>query len=366
MRQGLINPGTTGQLPTNQSIIERLSYVQIDTISVTERAHHHVMFSRNENYIQSEINNLVKNQDVFEYWSHAAAYLPMRDYQYSLYKKQQHKKGEKHWHERDKKTEAYVLDRIKSEGALQSKDFEHPKGNGWFTWKPAKVALNNLFIDGSLMIKERQGFQKVFDIAERILPKHYLDLPVPSIDEYALHLIRTGLQAQGIMTANEMGYLRRGIKLVIAQQLDRLIASNELVCLKIEGLNSLYYADTQLITNFLSNIIETRNKQVHLLSPFDNLVIQRKRLLDLFGFDYQIECYVPAVKRQYGYYTIPILYGDKFVARFDAKADRKSNVFTLNNIWFEQGFKQTKEFTHKLYKELSKFSQFCGCDNWVI
>ena len=358
-QQGLLEP-----LGSSAEVIEQLGYIQIDTISVTERAHHHVLFSRNRKYQQAEIEQLISSKQVFEYWSHAAAYLPMCDFRYSLYKKEQYRQGEKHWFDRNKKVELYVMDRIRSEGPLQSKDFESaPSANagGWDTWKPTKVALSNLFIDGSLMITGRQGFQKIFDLSERVIPAH-LDTSVPDLNQYAKYLINSALQAQGLMCLNEIIYLRKGIKNAVIKQLQEGLEAGEYCDIQIENSDVVYYAFSQTIEHIaLESSASINNKQVHLLSPFDNMVIQRKRLEQLFDFQYQIECYVPKAKRQYGYYCIPVLYGDRFVARFDAKANRKTGEFDIHKIWYEADFKITKEFEKKFNRQLKLFQRFCGC-----
>ena len=345
--------------------IERLSYIQIDTISITERAHHHVLFSRNPKYRQEAINTLVADKKVFEYWSHAAAYLPICDYRYSLYRKQQYKSGDKHWFERNKKVERYVMERIVNEGPLQSKDFENPhhKGHDWYSWKPAKIALTNLFMDGSLMISARQGFQKVFNLTENVIKDITIDTSLPTVNEYSRYLIERALIAHGFMNINEIVYLRKGIKSTVNSELKALLNSGNIVEIKVEGVDTVYFANQQKLMESLETTVKPH--QVHLLSPFDNLVIQRKRLNDLFGFDYIIECYVTENKRQYGYYCIPVLYGDKLVARFDAKADRKSGEFKIKKIWYESGFKTSEQFNRQFDKKLNVFARFCGCQKVI-
>lgn len=356
--QGLLFP-----FKDSLSVIQQIGYVQIDTISVTERAHHHVFYSRNPNYQQQEIIQLMDDKKVFEYWSHAAAYLPMEDYRFSLFKKETYKDGNKHWFPRDKKVEQYVLDRIKAEGPLQSKDFENPreKNHEWYAWKPAKIALTNLFMDGSLMIANRKGFQKIFDISENVIPNE-INTTTPTLDEYCKHLIFNSIKAHGLVTVNEIIYLRKGVKPTVNKLLKQLTENKELIAVTVENNGNTYYSTPQLLESINKIKVE---KNVHLLSPFDNLVIQRKRLKELFNFDYLIECYVPEPKRVFGYYTIPILFGDTFVGRLDAKADRKTNTLTVKQIWYEPNFKPTPTFTKKLNEQLLLFANFCGCSQLV-
>ncbi len=352
--QGLYN------MPQNTfDAIQQLSYVQIDTISVTERSHNHVLFTRNPTFKQQNLLQLMDNRSIFEYWSHAAAYLPMQDYRFSLYKKEQYKNGSIHWFPRDKKVETYVLDRITAEGPLQSKDFESLKKNhDWYEWKPAKVALTNLFMEGSIMIANRRGFQKIFDITERVLPAS-VNTTIPTTTEYYKYLVDAAIKAHGLVTLEEITYLRKGIKTGVKQVVLELLESNDVVAIKVKGNENTYYATSDTLGVLNDN--QKRSNKVHILNPFDNLLIQRKRVKDLFNFEYTIECYVPEKKRIYGYYTLPVLYGDKFVMRFDAKANRKSGVFTVNGFWYEKGFKPSQQFQSAFNKKLKSFALFCGC-----
>lgn len=353
-QQGLIGKA----LDNPVKILDQLSYIQIDTISVTERAHHHVVYTRFKNYQKEDLNDFVKQTMVFEYWSHAAAYLPIKDFSYSLYPKSLYKNGEKHWFPRDKKIEKYVIERIQNEGPLSSKDFENQrnKKHKWYDWKPAKIALTNLFMDGTIMIKERKGFQKVFDLSENIIPE-YPEIEIPTVKEFAEHLILNAINAQGLISVNEISYLRKGMKAEVKKVLLELEENKQL--LQVNTDSEIYYSSPTLVNSI--NSISTNN-EIHFLSPFDNLIIQRKRLKTLFNFDYQIECYVPEAKRKYGYYAIPVLYNGKFTGRFDAKADRKTNTFYLKSFWEEKDAVPTEDYIQKLSKEFLSFAQFCGCN----
>ncbi len=346
----------------SSEIINQLGYVQIDTLSVAERAHHHVFQTRNPKYAKADLDTLMHSKQVFEYWSHAAAYLPMADFRFSLIKKSSFVKGtSSHWFPKDKKISKYVLDRVNAEGPIQSKNFKdtRDKPGAWHDYKPAKIALEQLFMEGKLMIAERRSFQKVYDLTERVLPKGINTL-APSMDEYCEYLVTTTLKSQGIATLSEIGYLRKGIKPVLSKTVKRLLETGEVASISIEGDTQDYFALPNEI------ILEKLNKEVHILSPFDNLVIQRKRLQTIFDFVYQIECYVPEAKRKFGYYCLPVLYGDQFVARFDPKADRKTGIFTVKKIWFEVGFTPDDEFYFKFSEKLIQFALFCGCDKVII
>jgi uncharacterized protein len=348
------------------SLIQHLGYVQIDTLSVVARAHHHTLWSRLPDYNEKYLTGLLEeDKSIFEYWSHAASYLPMSDYRFSLPRKKIFAEGKSHWFAQDKKVMKYVLDKIKAEGQLQSKDFEFKRtdpGN-WYEWKPAKKALEQLFMDGTLMVARRQGFQKVYDLTEKVLPEG-VNTAMPSEKEYAEYLVRKTIEANGIVEEKEITYLRNGLKDSVNKALKRLIKSGEYMEVLIEDFKDSPYVTSVKKIQELENTKINRN--IHLLSPFDNMVIQRKRLQRLFAFDYQIECYVPESKRKYGYFCLPVLYGDKFVARFDPKADRASKIFYIKSIHFENGFKPDKKFNEKFSISLKEFALFNGCKKIII
>lgn len=339
--------------------IENLGYVQIDTISVIQRAHHHVLWSRNPRYKLEHLDQLLEKKQVFEYWSHAAAYLPMRDYRFSLWRKHALKSGKQsHWFRPGEKQMQYVLDRIRAEGALMARDFEH-KGKKVGEWgvKPAKQALETLFMQGDLMILRRDNFHKVYDLTERVLPVG-IDTSLPSDEDYARFLVIQYLEAHGLGQVAEVTYLLKNIKPLVASTLQSLEAAGEVVPLRVGEQN--YYALPSSLE--LLNKPIARNK-LKILSPFDNLLIQRKRMKALFDFDYQIECYVPAAKRKYGYFVLPILWDGKLVARVDCKADRKTATLNILSLHLESGLKKADEFFLALENELPAFMQFNGCES---
>ncbi|HEX2786422.1 MAG TPA: crosslink repair DNA glycosylase YcaQ family protein [Ignavibacteria bacterium] len=343
-------------------IIEQIGYVQIDTISIVERAHHHVLWTRFPGYQKSMLDELVKNKKVFEYWSHAAAYLPMRDFRFSLHRKNAYKEKYKDWAKKNRKILNYVYDRIKNEGALQSRDFEHPprKSAGWWDWKPTKDALEFLFHSGELVIRERKNFQKVYDIPERVLTQK-INTILPSEAEYSEHLIMKAINANGFVSEKEITYLRRHHQQTTKSVLNNLLESKKIIPLRIKEIEKENYYTTEKTLKSIDKILS--KDVLHILSPFDNLIIQRKRLNTLFNFDYTIECYVPAPKRKYGYYVLPIFYKDKFIGRLDAKADRQKNSFRIINYFWEDTFKFTERFKKKFNKKLSALARFAGCEN---
>jgi len=349
--------GTT--LEATLSAIEHLGYIQIDTISVIQRAHHHTLWNRNPGYETSHLEKLIADKKVFEYWSHAAAYLPMCDYRFSLVRKQEIASGkQKHWYDRDEKMMKLVLDRITNEGPLMAKDFEHT-GKKKMDWasKPAKRALEYLFMQGDLMIPYRQNFHKVYDLTERVLPED-IDTSAPLQDEYARFLITRYLQANGLGQASEMVYLLKNTKALISSALQEMHSNGELIQLAVDENN--YYALQDSLELLKKPLFRSKLK---ILSPFDNLLIQRKRMQTIFDFNYQIECYVPEPKRRYGYFSLPILWDGSLIARMDCKADRKESLFHIQHLVLESGLVKTEAFALALCKELESFMQFNNCSN---
>jgi len=337
--------------------IEHLGYVQIDTISVVERAHHHTIWSRVNDYKKSYLDQLIeKDKTVFEYWSHAAAYLPMRDYRFSLYRKNLIATGKLKWYF-NKKVTGFVYDRIVAEGPLQSKDFEEEKKNpGWWEWKESKRALEQLFMEGKLMIAKRQGFQKVYDLTERVLPKK-VNTRLPTEKEYAEYLVTKTIRANGLAAKNEIGYLRSHAKPAVSKMLSEMQEAGLIIPMQITGMgNEIFYTSQQS----LDRAEHTKaTKAVRILSPFDNCVIQRARLKNLFDYDYTIECYVPEPKRKYGYFCLPVLYGDTFVGRIDCKAERTEQILYVKAMFYEK--KPTAVLKAEVKKGLQNFAAFNGC-----
>jgi len=340
-----------------RSAIEHLGYIQIDTISTVQRAHHHTLWNRNPRYKPVHLNQLLADKQIFEYWSHAAAYLPMRDYRYSLPRKRAIASGEQnHWYKRDERLMKSILHRIIAEGPLMAKDFKQDgkKTDDW-ECKPAKRALETLFMQGDLMIPRRVNFHKVYDLTERVLPEH-VDATFPGPEETARFLITRYLQANGLGQVSEITYLRKNTKPSVSASLQEMISNQEVIQLRVG--NVLYVA--------LPASLELLNKplarsKLKILSPFDNLLIQRKRIQALFGFDYQLECYLPAAKRRHGYFSLPILWNGNLVARMDCKADRKKSQLNIHHLALEPTLEKTDAFVRALSKELAGFMQFNDC-----
>ena len=337
--------------------LEHMGYVQIDTISVIERAHHHTLWNRNPRYKKQHLDDLVSSGKAFEYWSHAAAYLPMKDYRFSLPKKHDMKNGtQKHWYPRNDKLIKQVLKRIKEEGPLMAKDFdqENFKKYDWAS-KPTKQALEYLFMQGDLMIPYRKNFHKVYDLTERVLPAT-VDTTIPTATEYARFLITQYLKANGLAQLPDIIYLLKNVKKAVVTQIEDMLSNNELI--KVSVKKDVYYALPEYLGLLSKPLAKSKLK---ILSPFDNLLIQRKRMQALFDYDYLIECYVPEAKRQYGYFSLPILWDGRLAARVDCKVDRKTGTLNINHLAVEPWLKKADAFVNAFLKELQPFMAFNQC-----
>lgn len=341
-------------------VIEKLGYVQIDTISVVERSHHHTLFSRMPLYKKDMLDDLLeKDKLIFEYWTHAASFLPMKDYKYSLLRKNRYSEKYKDWKDSNKQLVKYVYDRIRSQGPLQSKDFDDKKKgvSGWWNWKPSKEALEFLFHSGAIMIAKRKGFQKVFDLTENILPSD-TDTALPSEINFYKHLIERSLNSFGIFREKEVMYLRSYNRLIFKKALQEMSENKIIREIKVkEFKDDVFYTSEWNLMN-LNNL--RTNNLIHILSPFDNLIIQRKRLRDFFDFEYQLECYLPEKKRKFGYFCLPILRGDKFIAKIDAKASRSENVFLINKL-FHENIKKADLYSELIFKKTAQLAKFTNC-----
>ncbi|WOJ98554.1 crosslink repair DNA glycosylase YcaQ family protein [Congregibacter brevis] len=360
--QGLLTRKPFGRgLAGAINAIAQIGYVQIDTISVVERAHNHVLQSRVPGFVPAMTNQMLVDRDIFEYWSHAAAFIPITDYKFSLPYKQAVKNGKVHWFKSpDKKLMKGLLDRVRTDGPLRSRDLEAASANreGWWDWKPAKKALEQLYMQGDLMVSSREGFQKAYDLTERVLPSG-IDAAVPSTEEFAQHLLQRQLGCHGCMTLRGISYLRKDAKLreAIKSLVDEGLATNDLEEVQIPSGDVLI-----LPAGTLDQRLPRVDHRMRILSPFDNAVIQRDRLKALFDFNYQIECYVPAPKRKHGYFSLPLLYGDAFVGRMDCKAHRKDRHFEIKALHCESAKFEDSAAVAAFKDAALQFSEFNGCD----
>jgi len=359
--QGLTTMRPFGKgIQATKAVLEHLGYIQIDTLSVIERAHHHTLWTRIPDYQPDYLHQLVRERSAFEYWFHAASYLPMSHYRFVLPQMSAIKRGESPYSSNvDAKYLRHVTDRIRIDGPLKTRDFESKKTSNakWWNWKPTKRALEKLFMEGDLMITGREGMEKVYDLTERVLPGR-TNTSEPSLLEFSEYLINVSIRANGFTTLKQLTHLRAGdpLRKALNTILQQKIEQGSLIEYSVEGMPPVY--TTQ---NILDTKITKPATNVRILSPFDNAIIHRDRVQQVFEFDYRLECYTAKEKRKFGYFCLPILYKDRLVGRVDCKAHRKTGDFELINLHLESKKINLDHFIPHFSKLVYRFAKFNGC-----
>jgi uncharacterized protein len=342
---GLLEPPK--QVATKADVlaaIRAMNMLQIDTISVVARSPYLVLFSRLGHYDPRWLDELLAEGKLFEYWSHAACFLPIDDY--PLYRAQQLNLEAHGFKRAPQRIEAdpighlNLLDRVRETGEVRASDFEHEggrKGNGWWDWKPDKLRLETLFTAGEIMVSRRDNFHRIYDVRERVLPKKFREeFPPPSRQAMFRKFSLRAVKAMGIAQARWIGdYFRHAAKTPDPHP-DALVDSGELIRVQVEGWKNAAYVHRDhraLLKRAMNDELTARYST--LLSPFDPLVWDRERALATWNFDYRIECYTPEAKRKYGYFTLPILVNGSLIGRLDAKAHRALKIFELKTLHFE-------------------------------
>lgn len=330
-------PGRPGRAAL-RALLLRQGNVQLDSVNAVARTHELVPFSRLGRYDPEDLRRVVyRERTMFEYWGHAMSWVPMAEYRYFLPRMEQRRSKPRGWwtgvREQFGPLYAQVLERIRAEGPLGSIDFEDPRDDrgSWWDLKPAKLVLEDLFDQGVLMASDRRsGFQRVYDLAERVIPAH-VDLRRPSDDEAACHLLLRAADALGVGTATDLADYFRLDPRARDRGLARVLAAGELVAVAVEGWRDPAFARPGL----LNGSIRRPTHPPMLLSPFDPLIWERSRALRLFDFEYRIEIYTPAPKRRYGYYVMPLLVDGALVGRLDVRNDRATRTLALPAVHLE-------------------------------
>ncbi|MFN2195641.1 MAG: winged helix-turn-helix domain-containing protein [Anaerolineales bacterium] len=347
--------------------IRRMGALQIDTIHVVARSPYLVLWSRLGAYEQAWLDELLAEGRLFEYWAHAMCFLPIEDYPLSrramLVRADVQSKFAQ-WLAEHADLAAEVLERIGQEGGLRSTDFKSnnkPPG-GWWNWKDEKHALEHLFYTGELMIARRQSFQRVYDLRGRVLPdwddgRQAANVPTQE-EVLRAHTLR-GVQAMGVALADWVPDYFRLPKTGNLARLEALADDGLLQRAAIEGLPGPAYLDPAAQP-------AERLDLTTVLSPFDPLVWDRQRLKDLFGFEYTLEVYIPQAKRQFGYFTLPILHRGELVGRLDPKAHRKERVFEVKTLALETGVLPTDDLIADLRPMLYRLAAWHGTPELVI
>ena len=342
MAQNLLTP--MEQKPTREDVlrtIEDMGALQIDTISVVARSPYFSLWSRLGDYDPAWLDELLQERAVFEFWAHAACFLPMEDFPYHRRlgltgMRSYYRPG---WFEQNRADCERVLEHIRQFGEVKSSSFERKDGRrgAWWDWKIEKDALEYWFQQGEVMVARRDHFQRVYDLRERLLPAWSDDL-APSLEETLAFLCEKTLQALGVaLPAWVADYFRLPKKQVV-QTINDLKKTGKAIEIHIEGFDEPALAHPANLHWFDAAVAgELEATHTTFLTPFDALVWDRKRTKQLFDFDYTIEVYQPQHKRVYGYYTMPILHRGSLVGRLDAKAHRQEGMFEVRSIHLEPG-----------------------------
>lgn len=364
--QGLLNsPKKKASKDELLNTIRQMAALQIDTINVVARSPYLVLWSRLGNYQNCWLDELLAEGKIFEYWSHEACFLPIEDY--GLYRHQMISpqglgwKYNHKWLKENASEVEKVRQHIDKNGASRSADFERKDGKsgGWWEWKPEKRALEVLFTLGEVMVARRHNFQRIYDLRERVHPKWRDERDLKKPIECQAQQVLQAVKALGIAKASWVAdYFRMG-KLDVNIHPNALAQKGRLLTVKVDGWEQeAYVHPDHAATLQLAVDNKLKPTATRILSPFDPVVWDRKRAIELFNFDYKLECYTPAPKRQYGYFTLPILRRGRIVARMDAKAHRKDGVFEIKSMHLEENTRISQVFVDDIAKAIKSFADW--------
>jgi hypothetical protein len=364
------------------ALIEHLGFVQVDSIQTVERAHHMILFARNQTYRHKQLSRLLEREAaLFENWTHDASIIPSRFFPHwkLRFAREEARLRERwrKWRGGDFEAELETVRRHVADNGrvlareLGNDDADNPKTNGgWWDWHPSKTALEYLWRCGHLAVAARDGFQKVYDLTERTLPRHHLAAKV-SEAETVDWACRAALERLGVATSGEIAAFWDLVGPEEAKAWCLARKGSELEEVLIEGAEgskpraAFAFADSDLGCESWADLPEPP-KRLRVLSPFDPLIRDRKRSERLFGFHYRIEVFVPAAKRRYGYYVFPLLEGDKLIGRIDMKHARDSGTLRVKGLWLEPKLRLSPARLGRLEAELERQRRFTGAERVVF
>lgn len=353
-------------------LIRELGCVQIDPISAVTPSQFLVLWSRMGNYDRSLIGELYKDRTVFEYWAHQLSILLMEDYSLFVSGMKSFPDTNTLWGKRvskwitdNSKLEKYVISELRKKGALSTREFEdkserHWSSSGWSNNRNVSRMLQFLFFQGKVMVSERRGNVKIWDLAERCLPNSFLNQSNRAQDEVEYFAVQRALKALGVATRNQIKkHFLRDSYPNLDRTLDKLESESKIFRVQFNGSAKQPWFIHCDDLNTLETIRNGGwNPKTVLLSPFDNLICDRTRTLDLFGFDYSIEIYVPESQRKYGYYILPVLHGDTFIARIDPVFKKDSKQLIINRVYAES--ENSAKLGNEVSRAVSDLAEFLG------
>lgn len=344
--------------------VKHLGYVQIDTIAVIERCHHHILWTRIPDYQRAHLQQAQSiDKTVFEYWTHALAYVPTEDFRFFMPAMKRHRAAPKTWFGAVTPDDVRkVIQRIRDDGPLTIRDIDDDvlvaKHHAWASRKPSKRALQRAFYDGDVTISARAGMLKTYELTARHFG--WATPPRPATDrQVADYQLDRALRSQGLVSLDSVCHLEPSRKPAIRAAIEARLRRKTLVSVALDGSKIEHWAEPPTLATVTTS---SGIPAVHLLSPFDPLVIQRKRLALLFGYEHRFEAYVPKAKRLFGYFALPVLIGDRIVAVLDLKADRASGTLLVQQwSWIGAGSAADKAAIETALDRFATF-QFAGSD----
>ena len=357
--QGYATRFRRGRAADVAAAVGRLGAVQLDSISTVGRAHRLTLSSRIGDYPESAVSTLLKQGRIFEYWAHEACLVPIEDY--PLFKRRMEQLRDQHWwgrkHDHDPELKEAVLGALREHGALPTRFFEGGGGGGMWNWKPEKRILEDLFAAGEVVVSGRDGFQRLYDLPERVIPPEQLEAPMPSEAEFRRGYALRAVQGRGALTESGIAEhcrfqggatgMRPVVDALAADGLVRRVAVDD------GGPPVVVPAGAE---------IDGRATGGVLLCPFDNVVWDRAFLRRVFGFDHVIEVYKPAPQRVFGYYVLPFLYGDRLVGRADLKSDRNEGVLRVKAFHLEPKVRRSGALQTALDRALDRLARVLGLE----
>jgi len=344
--------------------VAHLGYVQIDTINVIERSHHHILFTRIPAYRRADLRQAQSaDKSVFEYWTHALSYVPSKDFRFFLPQMKQHRRDGHKWYASVKPADTRKVMRLLRAGPLTIRDIDDDvlteKEHLWQSRKPSKRALQLAFYNGTATISERNGMLKTYELTARHFGWDKPPKPA-SAAEGTAYLLDRALRAQGLVSLDSVCHLDAPSKPAIRKLIARRVRRGELIPLALEGAGKVeHWARPEALDSRGEAAIDL----VHILSPFDPLIIQRKRTHLIFDYEHRFEAYVPKEKRKFGYFALPVLVGEEIVAALDLKTDRQNKKLLMQRwSWLGKGKAAKgdarKDFKRRIEEELDRFERF--------
>ena len=361
------------------ALVERMGYVQVDTINVITRAHDHILFTRFDGYRPAMLARLLeRDRRLFEHWTRDMAVIPTRWFghwrlRFRGLKRRIDDRGflRERMGPEPEKLQRYVLRRIRDEGPLMSRDFDHdgPRNTShWHGGKPQSAVLDYLLRVGQISISRREKFQKLFDLTERVIPGAS-KVPESTPDEHLDWACRGAIERLGVGAPGELSHFFAGVSAKDATRWCReRVAAGELVEVEVEAIDDSRPRRAFALPDWEQRAARVSDapKRTRLLSPFEPAIHDRARTKRLFGFDFRVEIFVPPKKRKYGYYVLPILEGDRLVGRLDPKFDRERDVLEVQKLWWEPGIRPTRARRAALERAVGRLSEQIGASRWML